>query len=110
MGPEALWSIEFIDNEEHHGGGIIVLFQNRVLGGNNGFVYTGDYKLKGSEILFNVAVKKFNPEVPSIYKNEFKYSAKGKYDDIEFIVTGSPDNDENFILAVQCTRQSELSF
>ena len=108
MGPEALWSIEFIDNNEHHGGGIAVFYQNRVLGGNNGFTYIGDYKLIGEEIIFTVDIKRFNATVPGIYKDEFTLSARGKYHDLEFIVTGSPVENESLILAVQCTRQGEL--
>ena len=110
MGPEALWSIEFIDNQKHHGGGIAVFYQNRVLGGNNGFTYIGEYKLIGDEIIFDVDIKKFNDDVPSIYKDEFKLSAKGKFHDLDFVVTGSPEGNEEFILAIQCTRQGEINY
>ena len=108
MGPEALWSIEFIDNKKHHGGGIAVLYRNRVLGGNSSFTYIGKYTLKGDEILFNVDIKRFNHDEPGIYKDEFNLSAKGKYHDLDFIVTGSPDGDERIILAIQCIRQGEI--
>ena len=108
MGPEALWSIEFVDNKEHHGGGIAVFQNKRVLGGNNGFTYIGSYAMHGPEILINVHIKRFNDEVPGIYKDEFDITFKGRYHDLEFIVTGSPSDNPEFILAAQCTRQGEV--
>lgn len=109
MTPEALWSLEFMDNRKHIGGGIAVLYRNRVFGGNASFTYIGEYKLKGEEILFKVDVKRFNDYLPGIYEDEFSFVAEGKYHDLDFIVTGSPEDDENIILAVQLTRQGEIS-
>ena len=108
MTPEALWSLEFMDNHDHAGGGIAVLYRNRVLGGNASFTYIGKYKLNGEEIIFEVDVKRFNEYLPGLYKDEFSLVARGKYHDLDFIVTGSPDADENMIMAVQLTRQGEI--
>jgi hypothetical protein len=110
MTPDALWSFEFIDNEKHHGGGVAVFNKNKILGGNNGFTYIGGYSIVEDEILIKVDIKRFFKDVPGIYKDEFSFTAKGKYHKNQFIVTGSPDDGENFILAVQCTRQSEIIF
>ena len=108
MTPEALWSLDFIDNRDHAGGGIAVLYRNRVLGGNASFTYIGEYTLVGEEILFTVDVKRFNDYLLGIYKDNFRFVSKGKYHDLDFIVTGSPEDDENMILAVQLTRQGEI--
>ena len=108
MTPDALWSFEFVDNKEHYGAGVVVLFKNKVLGGNDGFTYIGEYLLKEGIISFNVSVKKFNEDAPGVYKDEYTLVAKGKYHDLDFIVTGSPDDDQDFILAVHCTRQEEI--
>jgi hypothetical protein len=110
MTPEALWSIEFIDNHEHHGGGIAVFYENQVLGGNNGFIYQGKYLLKGDVISFNVRIERFIDDVPGIHKDEFNLTAKGKYNDLEFIVTGSPDDNDELVLAVKCTRRAEINY
>lgn len=109
MTPEALWSLEFMDNKDHVGGGIAVLYRNRVFGGNASFTYIGEYKLNGGDIIFTVDVRRFNDYLPGLYKDEFRYVANGKYHDLDFIVTGSPEEDENFMMAVQCTRQGEIS-
>lgn len=108
MTPEALWSLEFIDNRDHSGGGIAVLYKNRVLGGNASFTYIGEYKFSGEEIIFKVDVRRFNDYLPGLYKDEFRLVAKGKYHDLDFIVTGSPEDDDNMIMAVQLTRQGEI--
>ena len=110
MTPEALWSFEFLDNEENQGGGVAVFYRNHVYGGNNGFTYVGEYLLKGDEIQFKVNIKRFNDEVPGVYKDEYDFSASGKYHDLEFIVTGSPDDNEDLIMAVQCTRQADITY
>jgi len=108
MGPEALWSFEFIDNQEHHGGGIAVFYRDRIMGGNSSFTYTGNYKLRGDEILCQVNVKRFNGKETGIYKDDYILNMKGKFHDLEFIVTGSPDDNDDLIFAVQCTRQGEI--
>ncbi|MFT5133902.1 MAG: hypothetical protein ACI9SC_002375 [Gammaproteobacteria bacterium] len=108
MTPDALWSFEFIDNKERHGAGVVVFYRNKVLGGNHGFTYIGEYSLRGDEISFRVNVKKINDEVKGIYKDEYVFVAKGKYDDLSFIITGSPDDNDEFTLAIQCTRQGEI--
>lgn len=108
MGPEALWSIEFIDNQEHHGGGIAVFYRDRIMGGNSSFTYIGKYKLRGDEISCQVTLKRFNDNDTGIYKDEYTLNMKGKYHDLEFIATGSPEDNEDLIFAVQCTRQGEI--
>lgn len=110
MTPAALWSIEFVDNHEHDGGAMVVLYRNRVLGGNNAFTYIGEYSLKGDIIHFDVQIKRFKENVPGIYKDNFRVKARGKYHDLEFIVTGSPDDDDDFILAVKFHRQHEINY
>lgn len=108
MTPDALWSLDFMDNRDHTGGGIAVLYRNRVLGGNASFKYNGEYVVKGDDIKFTVDVKRFNDYLPGVYKDEFRIVVQGKYDDLEFIVTGSPEDDENFVMAIQLTRQGEI--
>ena len=109
MTPEGLWSFEFLDNKEHRGGGVAVFYKNRVLGGNTGFTYIGEYLLKGDEIIIKVNIKRFIDDAPGVYKDEFNLSVKGKYHDLDFIVTGTPDDNEDFIMAIQCTRCEEIS-
>ena len=109
MAPDALWSFEFIDNKEHYGGGVAVFFKNQILGGNTGFTYKGEYSLEEDEILIKVSIKRFNDASPGIYKDDFELTAKGTYHNKQFIVTGSPNDDDSLILAVQCTRQAEIN-
>ena len=66
MTPEALWSFEFVDNKEHHGGGVAVFYKNQVLGGNNGFTYIGEYLLKEHEISIKVNIKRFKDDVKEV--------------------------------------------
>ena len=110
MTPEALWSIEFLDNNSNHGGGIAVFYKNQVLRGNNGFTYEGEYLLKGETIYFDVHIQRFKEDVPGIYKDEFNLHAKGRFHDLEFVVTGSPTDNEDLILAVKLTRRVEINY
>ena len=108
MSPEALWSIEFVDNEEHHGGGIAVLQNKRILGGNTSFTYVGDYHLEGGDIICNAHIRRFNDVMPGIYKDDFHLSVRGRFDDLQFIATGAPLDDDSLLIAVQFTRQGEI--
>ena len=110
MTPEALWSIEFLDNNNNHGGGTAVFYKNQVLGGNNGFTYDGSYRLRKDIMYIDVYISRFKADVPGIYKDEFELSVSGKFDDLEYIVTGSPVDDESLILAVKLRRRAEINY
>jgi hypothetical protein len=109
MSPDALWSFEFMDLKEHRGAGVVVFYSNKVLGGNDGFTYIGEYLLKGNEISFKVDVKRFNEHAPGIYKDEYTLIAKGEYNDLDFVITGSPIDNKDLLLAIHLTRQQEIS-
>lgn len=115
MSCEALWSIEFvgavINNVEETfdgGGGVIVFETGRVLGGDSGFTYIGDYEIKNGIMNMKARVKKFKQGVNPLYKDDYTITLTGKYDDNQFDVSGNPDEDQNYKIVIRLTRVAEL--
>ncbi|MGH8120678.1 MAG: hypothetical protein ACRESK_08700 [Gammaproteobacteria bacterium] len=70
MSIEGLWTIEFSKSEEEVGGfkieeqmnrgGIIVLFDKKLLGGGLSYYFVGSYKVSGSDIDISLDAIKYN--------------------------------------------------
>jgi hypothetical protein len=46
--------------------GVAVFTKNKVMGGDNGFTYLGDYTTKDSTVTAQIKIHKFNPKVQSV--------------------------------------------
>lgn len=64
---DGLWTIEFISTISRVGAGVIVLRDNRLLGGDNGYYYTGNYSLTNGTINGSINVTRFNPLIISVF-------------------------------------------
>lgn len=64
---DGLWTIEFISTISRAGAGVIVLRDNRLLGGDNGYYYTGQYNLTNCSINGSVDITRFNPLIISVF-------------------------------------------
>jgi hypothetical protein len=75
---EGLWIVQFAGMADV-GGGVIVLVQGRVLGGDSGFAYTGAYQSDGETISARVLVRNFNPVVGNVLgvKGDFELTLRG---------------------------------
>jgi hypothetical protein len=59
--------------------GCVVFVKGQVLGGDNGFTYTGTYTLSGDKIAARVWVKNFNPSIQSVLgiKGDYELAFNG---------------------------------
>lgn len=75
---EGLWIVQY---EGIHGGdgGVIVFVRGQVLGGDNGFVYTGAYQSDGQIISARVLVRNFAPTISNVLgiNGDFELTVQG---------------------------------
>lgn len=62
---DGLWIVQF-HGPQGTGGGVVVLTNGRVLGGDSGFSYEGTYEVKDELFKAKVSVKNFDPAVPNV--------------------------------------------
>lgn len=106
---EGFWVVQF-EGAQGNGGGVVLFMKGRVLGGDSGFVYTGDYKTNQDALEARVKVKNFLPDVPSVLgvQGDFELNVKGTIKGK--IITGSASlvNQPGMGLVVKLTRVSDL--
>jgi len=62
---EGLWIVQY-EGLQGNGGGVAVLINGKILGGDTGYVYEGTYTVKDHTLRTSVHVSNFLPEVPSV--------------------------------------------
>ena len=77
---EGLWIVQYVGLTGSDSGSV-VLVNGKVLGGDNGFVYTGVYKENEGGISARIDVHNFNPLVASVFniKGDYTLQAELKF-------------------------------
>jgi hypothetical protein len=92
------------------GGGVIILSKNRVLGGDTGFYYVGQYEQQGQSLTARVTVRKFLDNVQSIFGIAGDYdvnltaTVEGNVINGKAVIPGHPEAS----LIVRLTKRSDL--
>lgn len=81
-----LWTVEFISTSSSFGTGVFALHSNRLLGGDNGYYYAGQYDLTNNVISGNINVTRYNSNIISVF---------GDIDDFSLTFTGNLSEDDN---------------
>jgi len=82
-----LWTIEFASMTNRFGRGILVINQDRLLGGDAGYYYVGTCSITGRKIAGTVNVIRYDPNSISVL---------GGMDHFELIISGELKNDNQF--------------
>jgi|ERR1039457_2322339 hypothetical protein len=62
---EGLWIVQY-EGTQGEGAGVVVFVQGRVLGGDLGYTYEGNYVIKDNWIAASVRVANFLPNIASV--------------------------------------------
>jgi len=81
---DGLWTLEF-STPRLFGAGVVVCEDGRVLGGDAGYYYTGDYQMDGDKIGAKIDVVRFEPNSISVFGNMPRF---------QLILTGSVTENE----------------
>ena len=105
-----LWTIEFISTMNRFGAGVLVLNNGRLLGGDNGYYYLGNYAVKDNNIRGKVAITRFNKNIISVFGDvdQFSLTFAGqiKPDSVEAVA--SFDNTPDLKIRIICNKKVDL--
>lgn len=105
-----LWTIEFISTMNRFGAGVLVLNNGRLLGGDNGYYYLGNYDVKDNNIRGKVAVTRFNKNIISVFGDvdhfSLTFDGQIKPDLIEAVA--SFGNTPDFKIRIICKKKVDL--
>lgn len=109
---EALWSAEFKDANDLMSGSGIVIFENgKVLGGDSGFTFVGNYEIKDGIGYASIRVRRYSNTInmQSISGlDDYTLDAVGKIDRNHMIFTGTSKSVPGFTLNIDMVRRAEL--
>ncbi len=83
---EGLWIVQYVGLTGNDSG-TVVFVNGRVLGGDNGYVYTGHYNESESGLTARIDVHNFNPAIGSILniKGDYTIQADLKYQSADIL-------------------------
>jgi hypothetical protein len=107
---DGLWTIEFISTLHLVGSGIVVLHNNRLLGGDEGFYYSGRYDTQNGRICGTINVTRHNPKSLSVFGNigQFTMKMEGEVQDYSIEGTACIQDKPDQKLRIVCTKKEEL--
>lgn len=110
MSMEALWSVNFSSNLGTHGGGVIVIDNGRVLGGDSGYTYVGSVRFEKESINCKIHVAKYMPGASSIFGlDNFDLDlVGGRYEETQFRLNGHIVGSTDKRIAIDLIRRAEL--
>ena len=107
---EGLWTIEFGSSAGVFGGGVVVLQNGRLMGGDGGYFYLGTYQLDGTSLQAMIEVSPFIPGYESVFKTvgqKLTLNLVGKLtDETHAIAQGHPSGMPSLKLGVKLTKRS----
>ena len=106
---EGFWIVQY-EGIQGNGGGVVVFLKGHVLGGDNGFIYTGRYKNDEKESSARVLIRNFLPEVASVLgvQGDFELTLTGVVTGPVIKASASVVNQEAAGIVVKLTKVSDL--
>ncbi len=104
-----LWIVQF-QGPQGSGGGVAVLMDGHVYGGDSGFFYAGSYEFKDDSFKGRVSVKNFDPAVPSVLGivGDFELLIEGRVQGSTMSGTAALANAPNARMVVRLTKRLDL--
>ena len=110
MALEQLWSFEYISGLGSESGGVVVLDNGKLLGGDNNYFYIGSYELVNTTFNATIDVKHYHGGYNSLFgkNNEIILELSGSYKHEEILLTGYILEDISENISVKLTYHKEL--
>ena len=107
---DGLWTIEFISTLHLVGSGVAVLHDERLLGGDEGYYYSGHYKTQNGQFSGTIHVTRYNPKSLSVFGDigQFTLELKGKVQDDRIDGIASMASAPDRKLRIVGTKKEEL--
>lgn len=92
------------------GGGVVVLQDGKLVGGDGGYYYLGTYQVEGAAFKATIEVSPFIKDYESVFKTfgrPFKLDLEGSLtDDNHAVARGRPVEMPNFTLGAKLTKRA----
>ncbi|MBU4388723.1 MAG: hypothetical protein KKB23_04205 [Proteobacteria bacterium] len=107
---DGLWTVEFISTINQYGSGVLIVNGDKLLGGDDGYYYSGTWTIRGNTIEATIAVLKHNPNSISVFGNidHFQLNLIGEIDEYQFNATGTIVNNPQAQIKVVGTKREDL--
>ena len=121
MSAEGLWTIQFAQAEEDHGGiqvseeihrgGILVLTNNRIYGGGISYYFVGTYEESDAGISLTINATKYNEIVEGVFgtANEARLIFNGRIDGDEMTLSGHLEDEPDKRMMIKAERRAILT-
>ena len=107
---EQLWSVEFVSNLDSEGGGVVILEDGKILGGNDNYFYIGSYDFKNNKFNATIDIKHYHGKCNPVFGKleEFILKLEGVSDEEEMLLTGYMLEDPSRQLRVRLKYHTEV--
>ncbi|MFH1994185.1 MAG: GrlR family regulatory protein [Nitrospinota bacterium] len=107
---DGLWTVEFVSTINRYGKGVLVINGSRLLGGDNGYYYSGTCKISNNNFEAKITVIKYDTGSISVFGNidHFELMLNGKIDENRFDAIATIANNEKAKMSVVGTKKEDL--
>lgn len=107
---DGLWTIEFISTLHLVGSGVVVLNDKRLLGGDEGYYYSGHYDTENGQFSGTIDVTRYNSKSLSVFGDIGQYTLKleGQGQDYQIEGTAWMESNPNRKIRIVGAKKKEL--
>ena len=121
MSVEGLWTIQFAQSEEDHGGiqvseeihrgGVLVLTGNKIYGGGISFYFVGTYEESDAGISLTINATRYNDIIATSFgsSNEARLIFDGRIDEDEMTLKGNLEDEPDKKMIIKAERRAILT-
>jgi len=107
---DGLWTVEFSSALNLFGSGVVVLHEKRLLGGDAGYYYSGQYDVKNNTIRGEIDVIRFDQNSISVVGDvdQFGLTFTGQLSEDEFTGVAEVRDKPGLTINIRCRRKESL--
>lgn len=107
---DGLWIIKFLSVNDLYGSGVLIINENRLLGGDDSYYYSGSCQINQKKIDGKVHVIKYDPNGISVFGeiDHFEITFSGNIDDNNLDVSGNITNSPESTINIVGTKKEDF--